>query len=74
MSYMFSDCYSLKELDLSSFDTHNVKNYENMFSGFAYDYSMGDGSFEGTIYISDKWTLPESLLSSANASHYTLKN
>ena len=30
---MFSGCSSLKSLDLSSFDTNNVKEMRNMFSG-----------------------------------------
>lgn len=33
MSYMFSNCDSLTELDLSSFDTYNVRNMDYMLGG-----------------------------------------
>ena len=33
MSEMFSDCYSLNELNISNFNTSKVTNIENMFSG-----------------------------------------
>ena len=32
-NYMFSECRSLTELDLSNFDTSNVTNFNNMFQG-----------------------------------------
>ena len=32
MSYMFSGCSSLKELNLSNFNANNVKNMRGMFS------------------------------------------
>ena len=32
MGYMFSRCSSLKELNLSSFNTNNVTNMRHMFS------------------------------------------
>ena len=31
MSYMFFECSSLTNIDLSSFNTQNVKNMSNMF-------------------------------------------
>ena len=33
MSYMFSECYSLKDINLSNFNAKNVTNMEHMFSG-----------------------------------------
>ena len=33
MGYMFSRCYSLKELNLSNFNTNNVTNMRYMFEG-----------------------------------------
>ena len=33
MSYMFYECKSLKELNLSNFNTNNVINMEYMFCG-----------------------------------------
>ena len=33
MSYMFCGCSSLKELNLSNFNTNNVNNMSGMFSG-----------------------------------------
>ena len=33
MSYMFSDCSNLTNIDLSSFDTKNVTNMSYMFAG-----------------------------------------
>ena len=33
MSYMFAGCSSLKELNLSNFNTTNVTDMRNMFSG-----------------------------------------
>ena len=44
---MFADCYSLTSLDLSNFDTRNVKNMRYMFS---------DNSNLVTIYASEKFT------------------
>ena len=32
MSYMFCECSSLKELNLSNFNTYNVINMEGMFN------------------------------------------
>ena len=32
MGYMFSECYSLKELNLSNFNTNNVTDMGYMFS------------------------------------------
>ena len=37
MSYMFSGCYSLKELNLSNFNTNNVINMNMMFNKCSYD-------------------------------------
>lgn len=37
MNYMFYSCFSLTSLDLSHFDTHNVKDMSGMFN-FAYSY------------------------------------
>ena len=33
MSYMFSECSSLTSLNLSNFNTNNVTNMKDMFSG-----------------------------------------
>ena len=66
MSYMFSYCYGLKELDLSSFDTRQVSKSTSMLHRAGYDTD------HTTIYISDKWTLPDSLLD--ETCHYELKN
>ena len=33
MSFMFFECYSLKELNLSNFNTNNVINMKAMFYG-----------------------------------------
>ena len=33
MSYMFFKCSSLKELNISNFNTNNVTNMNDMFSG-----------------------------------------
>ena len=33
MSYMFYECKSLKELNLSNFNTNNVRNMEYIFCG-----------------------------------------
>ena len=35
LSYMFKDCYSLKEIDLSSFNTNNVTQMKHLFFGCA---------------------------------------
>ena len=35
MRYMFSGCENIKELDLSSFNTKNVKNMEGMFGNYS---------------------------------------
>lgn len=31
MSYMFFNCFKLFSMDLSSFETYNVKSFTNMF-------------------------------------------
>ena len=33
MGYMFNECHSLKELNLSNFNTNNVTNMKLMFNG-----------------------------------------
>ena len=35
-AYMFGDCYSLKSIDLSSFDTSNVTTMDGMFYGCSF--------------------------------------
>ena len=40
MSYMFSRCSSLKELNLNNFNTNNVTNMRSMFSGCSDDLKM----------------------------------
>ena len=37
MSYMFSECSSLKELNLNNFNTNNVTNMREMFRGCSDD-------------------------------------
>ena len=50
MSFMFSDCSSLKELNLSTFDTRKVKNMTCMFADVFNPTNLT------TIYVGDKWS------------------
>ena len=54
MTQMFGRCTSLKELDLSSWDTSNVKNMQNMFGA---EYANSERMALETIYVSDKFVL-----------------
>ena len=47
-AYMFSDCSSLKSIDLSSFNTNNVNNMNSMFSGCSSLQSINLYSFNTT--------------------------
>ena len=40
MSFMFSVCSSLKELNLNNFNTNNVQNMSFMFTGCSDDLKM----------------------------------
>ena len=47
-AYMFSDCSSLQSIDLSSFNTTNVKNMSSMFLGCSSLRSIDLSSFNTT--------------------------
>ncbi len=60
MSYMFSGCSELTKLNISSFDTKNVKNMSYMFSGCAklegLDLTKFDTSSVSSQYIVDTYS------------------
>ena len=56
MEYMFNACYSLKSLELSSFDTSNVTDMSNMF-GLCESLATLDLSNFNTSNLSDKASL-----------------
>ena len=53
MSYMFSYCYNLNNLDLSSFNTKNVKNKSSML------YKCPDSIYESNKSIFKKFKKEE---------------
>ena len=48
MSAMFANCYALKNVDVSSFDTTKVNNMSEMFANLLKI---------NTIYVGSKWTM-----------------
>ena len=46
MSYIFNECSSLKELNLSNFDTTNATNMNGIFSGCAYLNNLNISNFK----------------------------
>jgi len=45
MAQMFKNCENLKELDLSSFDTHNMKKMNEIFNGCCILVNLNLSSF-----------------------------
>ena len=55
MSYMFSSCYALKELDLDSFDTRKVTDMESLFNGCVELVSLDLGDNFKTLNVTNMW-------------------
>ena len=53
---MFNGCSSLQSINLSSFNTTNVKDMNHMFSGFSSLQSINLSSFY-TTNVKDMWSM-----------------
>ena len=51
MLWMFNNCSSLKELNLSSFDTNQVTNMSHMFRNCSSLKELNLSSFNTTVYV-----------------------